>query len=70
MEKSLMMSIIYLEAFYELLEIIFSFFFFNKMTYVVKGNDYYSNKICSQGDTSTVIYFSKFGGGDLQHSIF
>lgn len=38
-------------------------FFFNKMTCVVKGNDYYSNKICSQGDTSTVIYFSKFGEG-------
>lgn len=28
-----------------------------------KMNDYYSNKMCFQGDTHTVIYFSWFGLG-------
>ena len=39
-------------------------------SYLSKGNDYYSNKICSIGDMSAVIYFPKFGRGkDLQNSI-
>ena len=29
----------------------------------LKENDYYSNKMCSLGDASTVIYFSKFAVG-------
>ena len=69
MEKSLMMSVIYLEPFYELLEIIL-FYFLTGWHILSKGNDYYSRKICSVGDTSTVIYFSKFAvGRGLQHSI-
>ena len=55
-----MMSIIYLEPSYELLEIILFLIGWNILS---KENDYYSNKICSLGDISTVIYFSKFAVG-------
>lgn len=69
MEKVFNDFLLCLETFYELMVIPF----FNKKIgwhMLSKVNNYYSHKIYSQGDTSTVVYFSKFGAGkDLHNSI-